>query len=100
MTYADTSEGGITVTTWRRDENGDQVWRARKDGDTFVEFVADRDADVVDLFQLAEQAFTKNAKCWFCWEDGTRECTCHAGSGVCNAICREKSICKPQHLVV
>jgi hypothetical protein len=52
MTFAFT-DSGITVTTWRRNKAGEQVWRARsKDG--VAEFVADRDAPLQELLEKAQ----------------------------------------------
>jgi hypothetical protein len=45
----------FTVTTWRVNEYGEQVWRAR-DSDGFVEFVADRNAPWDLLYRLGQVA--------------------------------------------
>lgn len=47
--------GEFGVATWRRNEQGEQVWRARW-GDTVAEFVADRDADVEVLRERGRAA--------------------------------------------
>ena len=45
---------GWSVTTWG-ERDGEQVWRARR-GERTAEFVAPRDAPVVELIRLGRQA--------------------------------------------
>jgi len=51
MTYA---FGDFTITTWGERE-GKQVWRARSD-ERVEEFLADHDADIVELIRLGRGA--------------------------------------------
>jgi hypothetical protein len=49
------SLGDITVTTWGRNDAGQQVWRAYHD-DMHAEFVAPRDSDIPTLAAKAREA--------------------------------------------